>query len=377
MLHALLSHWSWKGRLVLLLIALSASALLTYRALWPGLPFLRAIKGPEPASTPFRIEDHTFAAPSGRLIPLRVYRPEGRVERSILLLHGVHWKGYDEPRLTRFARQLAREGYLVATPDLADLKDYTLVPSAVDDIEASALRLLDGPELRAVDMPHRPTILGVSFAGGLAVCAAGRPSLHHRLGALFSFGGHGSLQRVLTYLSNGALPGGGTLLPHPYGQAVVARQLADRLVPPAQVEPLRDALKLFLQEKGEAFAHVVELLPAESKRVASLFLHWDAKAIAALLRPLAYAVRADDRLSPERNARPDCPLYFVHGSEDNVIPPSETLELGRWAERGGPSRALVTGLIRHVELEDKGTHAKPPLSDTWTLLRMLTEFMRA
>lgn len=373
----LLPPWTWKGRLFALLLLGGILGLVTYRALWPGLPFLRSLQQPEASTTPFQIEDHTFATASGRSIPMRVYRPEGKVERALLLLHGVHWKGYDEPRLTRFARQLAREGFLVATPDIADLKDYHLVPTAVDDIEASALRLLDGPGLRASALQHRPTILGVSFAGGLAMCAAGRPSLQHRLGGLFAFGSHGNLQRVLSYLATGQQPEGGDLLPHPYGQAVVARQLADRLVPAAEVEPLRAALTLFLHEQRDAFTHAVEALPPEAKGVAELFLRWDAKAIAARLRPLAFSIRSDDRLSPERNARPDCPLYFVHGAEDNVIPPSETLALGRWASAGGPSKALVTGLIRHVELEAKASHANPSWGETWALMRMLTEFFRA
>jgi pimeloyl-ACP methyl ester carboxylesterase len=286
----------------------------------------------------------------------------------------VHALGYDEPRLTRFARQLAREGYLVVTPDLIDLKDYDLAPSAVDDIEAAALHLLDG--LGGASLAHRPAIMGVSFAGGLGLCAAGRPNLTHRLSGILVFGGYGNLDRVLAYLATGNLPEGGQLPPHLYGQAVVARRMANELVPAQEVEPLREALKLFLQERQTEFASAVPHLPPQAKVIASLCLNWDSKGMCERLYPIAAKVHTDARVSPEMNPRPDCPLYFLHGAEDNVIPPSESLALGKWAAQGGSSTALVTNLIRHVELEDKSSKL-PPLTEAWKLIRLWTEFLRS
>ncbi len=49
---------------------------------------------------------------------------------------------------------------------------------------------------------------GVSFAGGLALVAAGRPSLRGRLDTAVSLGGHGDLGTVLDYLCTGRLPDG-------------------------------------------------------------------------------------------------------------------------------------------------------------------------
>jgi pimeloyl-ACP methyl ester carboxylesterase len=288
----------------------------------------------------------------------------------------VHYLGFDEPRLMRFARQLARDGFLVATPDLADLKNYDLAPSAVDDIEASALHLLDAPDLGVSALPQRPTVMGISFSGGLGICAAGRPQLRNRLGGVFAFGGYGDLGRVLTFLASGTLPEGGKLMPHLYGQAVVARRLADHLVPQEEVPALREALRHFLQEDPKAFAAAVERLPPQSKRVATPCLNWDSVAMSKLLAPLAAQVEVDPRLSPERNTRPGCPLFFLHGAEDNVIPPSESVSLGRWAEPGGPTWTVVTGLIRHVELENKGSQ-HVSLGESWRLARLLTAFLRA
>ena len=365
----------WKRRALVALAMLGIAGGLLHRALTPGLPFLMASRKAEAAERPFTLEEYRVPSLGDRVVPLRVYRPIGVFHHAVLVLHGVHTLGYDEPRLTRFARDLARQGYLVATPDLADLKTYDLAPSAVDDIEASARFFLDAPELRAAELPHRPTIMGISFAGGLGLCAAGRPRLQHRLGAVFAFGAHGDLDRVLGFLATGRLPDGSSLKPHLYGQAVVALRLADRLVPAEEVEPLRAALRLFLQERAGPFKAAVDALPPASRAVALRCLNWDAEGMEVLLAPLAPSIHSDSRLSPERNPRPDCPLFFVHGAGDNVIPPSETRALGRWAAQGGPSTVLVTKLIGHVELENHA-EARPALPETWDLARALTEFMR-
>ena len=353
------------------LLLLGAAA---HRLLFPGLPFLRALQGPESARPAFTVEQHRALA-GDRVVPLRVYRPVGKPDRAVLVLHGVHTLGFDEPRLVRFAHELARAGYLVATPDLEDLKTYDLAPRTVDDIEAAALAFLDAPGLRAADLPHRPTLMGISFSGGLGLCAAGRPRLAARLGAVFAFGGHGNLDRVLAYLATGQLPDGGTLPPHLYGQAVLARRLADRLVPADQALALREALGLFLQERGSEFQAATQQLAPEARAVADLCRRWDAQGLSARLAPLAKALHADPRLSPELNPRPDRPIYLLHGSGDNVIPPSETRALARWAALGGPTTALVTDLIRHVELEHP-PKAGPAFGETWKLVRLLSEFLR-
>ena len=100
-------------------------------------------------------------------------------------------------------------------------------------------------------------MIGISFSGGLAVVAAGRPSLPDRVAFVLSFGGHGDLPRVLRYLCTGV----GSRAPRQLatrlqardrrrrsGDAIVARRrtttasrvmllgVADRVVPPAQVE---------------------------------------------------------------------------------------------------------------------------------------------
>ena len=46
-------------------------------------------------------------------------------------------------------------------------------------------------------------MMGISFAGGLSIVAAGRPALRDHVAVVLSLGGHGDLPRTLRYLCTG------------------------------------------------------------------------------------------------------------------------------------------------------------------------------
>src|SRR5439155_23248837 len=162
------------------------------------------------------------------------------------------------PRLVALATELAASGVAIVTPDIPELSRFEIVPRLTDAIEAAAR---SASELAKADgsADGRIGLMGISFSGGLAVVAAGRPSLADRIAFVFSLGGHDDLPRVLRYLCSGVEQAPARELriqsraspdtarpPHEYGAAVVLLNVAERLVPPRQVEPLRDAVRRFL-----------------------------------------------------------------------------------------------------------------------------------
>src|SRR5205814_3968483 len=102
--------------------------------------------------------------------------------------------------------------------------------------------------------------MGISFSGGLSIVAAGRPSLAGHVSYVFAIGGHDDLPRVLRYwctgqepyprqqvgLSATATPAPFTRAPDDRGVAVILLGIAERLVPPAQVEPLGEGVRKYL-----------------------------------------------------------------------------------------------------------------------------------
>lgn len=352
-------------------------ALLLALGLWPlvggGAAFLGRMQRTEAGTDPVAVEDHPIPVGDGTL-PADLYRPSGRLRRVVLLAHGVHHLGRKEPRLARYARELARAGSLVLVPDLPDLMAFELKPRTLEHLEAAVLHLHSLPE--AARNRSQVQLHGISFAGGLSLCAAGRPALRGKVGAVFAFGAHADLDRVMRFLAGvpGAAPGAPD--PHPYGQAVVLRSVADRLVPPEQVEPLREALLCYLQERPDAFQARLRTLPPEARRLAGHCGTRPSGTLTEALRPFASTLQGDPALSPLRQAPPTCPVFLLHGSGDRVIPPTETQALAAWSRNSTPTFGLVSRRISHVDLEAQ-PRALEALVDTFRLLRFWTALLRA
>ncbi len=154
----------------------------------------------------------------------RLYVPD-HVRRAIVLVAGVNALGIDEPRLYGLAHELANVGFAVLTPELPDLQRYDITPRTTDMIEDAAVWLSAQPRLAR---DGRVGMVGISFAGGLSVVAAGRPALRDRVAFVFSFGGHANFQRVLRFLCSG-------MEPAPPGAAGGTAPAAEQLPPPARL----------------------------------------------------------------------------------------------------------------------------------------------
>src|SRR6202042_3094725 len=109
---------------------------------------------------------------------------------GIVIVHGIHHLGIDEPRLVNLARASAASGYAVLTPQVAALADYHVDADSIPTIGESAAWL----ERRVGGGPW--TVIGVIFAGGLALLAATDPRYAAHMRALVLMGAYGSLSRV-------------------------------------------------------------------------------------------------------------------------------------------------------------------------------------
>ncbi len=320
-------------------------------------------------------------------IPARVYRPEGRIRRATILTPGVHAMGIEEPRLKGLAGDLAASGTAVVTIALPDLVRYRFTPQSVEQIEDAGLWLASQPAL-APD--GKAGLMGISFAGGLWVVAAGRPALRDKVAYVFSFGGHGDLARVLRYLCTGLepltpeQPAGSAphfRAPHDYGVAVILLGLADRIVPADQVAPLRRGLETFLtasqltlvdmaqaQSTFKESQAIAATLPEPSGRLMRYVNERNTKALGAELLPVLERIGAEEyppSLSAEHSPAPSAPVYLLHGIDDTVIPAVETRLLAdHLKKKHAEVHALLSGLITHAEVDKSAAAA-----ETWRLVR--------
>ncbi len=288
--------------------------------------------------------------------------------------------GINEPRLTALARDLAGSGVMVMTLALPDLQHYQLTTQSTDVIEDAVGWMTSRSDL-APD--GRIGLIGISFAGGMSLVAAGRPSIRDKLAYIVSFGGYADLPRVLHYLVTGEqtqLPGVRAVPPHDYGVAVILYQFADQgIVPAEQVASLRKGIETFLFasqltlvdmnqadatfEKAREYA---KTLPEPARTYMNYVNDRNVKKLGPPLLPYLKATGVDSpTLSADRSPSvPSAPVFLLHGSEDSVIPTAESVLLADYLRsRGVEVHLLISELITHAEV-DRGAAA----ADTWRLI---------
>lgn len=304
-------------------------------------------------------------------IRARYYVPTGvKNPPAMVVLHGVHHLGIEEPRLVNFSQALASHGVLVMTPEMSDLADYHVEPQAIDVIGLSAQALKKQTGARKV------SVLGLSFAGGLALVAASDSRYADDIGVVASIGGHHDLGRVLRYFATNSIehPDGSkwTVPAHEYGVLVVAYSHPEEFFPPQDTELARAALREQLHENvKEAEVISARLSPAGRERMNLLLAHKTEVISADLLKGILKHEAEEKHVSPSGklgNIKAD--VFLAHGAGDNVIPPTETEWTAREVPKDRLKFSLISPVISHVELG----HAT--FADQWRLVHFMKEFLR-
>ena len=307
-------------------------------------------------------------------LPARRYLPASGHRRVFLLTPGVHASGVEEPRLVGFARELASMGHAVVTIGPPDLARYSINTRATDAIEDAARWL---GQQRDLAPDGHIGLMGISFAGGLSIVAAGRPSIRDTVSFVVSLGGHADLPRTLRYLCTGDEPGSPHQPPHDYGVVIILLGVVDRVVPEDQVAGLREGVLTFLEasrldliDKAKSlaeFEHAKVLgasLPEPARTVMGYVNARDVAHLGPLLLPHVQAMGGDPALSPALSPPPSARVFLLHGTGDNVIPAAESIQLARTlTERRVPVELLVTPLITHAEVDQ--------MSDVRDVLRLI------
>lgn len=250
-----------------------------------------------------------------------------RDRAGVVVVHGVVPDGKDDPRLQHLCRALARAGFVVLVPDIADLKSARLDPRMINDV-AGAVESLSGATGRPVGL------VGISIGAGPAILAATRENLRDRVSFVLTIGGYASLRSVL---EKALAPPTTTISPE---MAEAREGLRRKLI---------DANADLLGESATRLRNSPGVIP-----------RWEEMPDA--LRSAAEA------LSPEGTvASLKAPIFLAHSETDPVIAPAESRRLYDAARRAGlPARLVTFRLFSHV---DRAGFPRP--TDLWRLFSLL------
>jgi acetyl esterase/lipase len=299
-------------------------------------------------------------------VPAKVYVPNG-IEHppGVVLVHGVHWKGIDEPRLERFARAVAAAGVAVMTPLVAELADYRVDPHSIETVGEAI------EAARTIVRHDRVGVMGMSFGGGIALLAASDPRFADHVSFVVAVGAHDDLGRVSRFFLDDAIarPDGSAqkLHAHGYGTMVLVHAHAERFFAPEDVAEARVALREWLHEdRPAARAHAEKLSAPARAKIDALFGDGSPELREEIAKDVAAHEEDMKRVSPRGNmAGLRANVYLLHGAGDAVIPAAETLWLAADVPQGHLRSALVSPAIEHVELKSPSTY------DRWELVHFM------
>jgi dienelactone hydrolase len=297
------------------------------------------------ASSPLREENGSALVAEGPM-QFRLYIPEkGAHHGAIVLLHGVHHLGINDPRLINLSRALAGSGVEVMTPELQDLADYRITPRTIDTIGASAVIL-------STRLKQRVGIIGLSFAGSLSLLAAARPEYADKIGFVLSVGGYEDMARVARFYTSNVetAPDGKEIHSpaHEYGALLLAYAHLEDFFAARDVPVVRQALRQWLWEDPKAMKTAAALSP-QGKKTLDLLLHHRDQLQQDFATEIAKQQADLEAVSPRSKLDGlKTHVYLLHGASDNIIPPAETLWLERDVPRETLKGVLISEALTHV-----------------------------
>lgn len=378
-----MSRFSRRQKVFIFLFVLVASIGLTGEVLFhPIGPHLRAMSlllrfsNPNAAGFaasfakhPFKEDDGVAQTPHGPLryrlyIPQNVKNPGG-----VLLLHGVHHLGIEDPRMWSLARSLASAGVLVMTPELKDLTDYRVTPQTIDVIGDSAAVLNK--------RTNKPVgVIGLSFAGGLSLITATKPEYAPKIGFVLAIGSHDDMGRVARFFAANVIAKPDSaetpFQAHEYGVLVLAYAHLEDFFSPEDVPVAREILRQRLWELPNADKDAAALSAAGKAELDELLYHRD-RLREALLQEIKLHKDEMDAVSPHnRISSLQTPVYLLHGAGDTIIPASETLWLAKDLPAQSVKAELISPALVHVNMEDKITWQQQ-----WEMMDFMAQILDA
>jgi pimeloyl-ACP methyl ester carboxylesterase len=275
-----------------------------------------------------------------------LYRPAKRpASRAVVLVAGLSELGCYHPRLIALSRFLADKGLLVITPDIREFRNFQISAEPVDQI---VFWFRQAPTLEGGEKIQKTGIAGISYSGTLTLIAAARPEIRDAVGFVVAIGPYCNLVRCTNswFAAERGAAGAQGYPTRFYAKWIIMLAALDMVAVPKDRLFLHGLLEALLLQKTPPPADPG--LTAEGMRWYRLATMQADQSdpeltmeIEKYLIPRIYA-----RLDPEQVlGELRCPLFFIHGAYDDLIPPGESRELHR---KTADSYLLIAPFLTHT-----------------------------
>jgi pimeloyl-ACP methyl ester carboxylesterase len=303
-----------------------------------------------------------------------LYRRTDRLPtRAVILSAGISELGCYHSQLVALSRYLAANGFLVLTPDIQMFRRFEISAEPLNQISfwyAQIRSLKEGRELESVGLA------GISFSGTLSLIAAARSDIQPPASFVLGIGSYDDLLRCTR---EWFAPGPRTVAEGYYPTRFYARWVIMRsalgLLPSPPDRQFLDAFLVSLLLQKDIPAIDPGLTPEAQRWYRLALMREDqsdpelAHEIEQYLKPRLY-----ESLSPELAAAAvRCPVFLVHGSWDDLIPPDESQRLcGRIIH--AKSFLLMSPFLTHTHPPEKPLSRAQQIKGLWNTIRFLYNF---
>lgn len=293
-----------------------------------------------------------------RELPARLYRPQTASRQAgLLLIPGIVPGGIDDERLVRFARFLARQGFVVLTPEVSGAQELRLDTEAVGDVVA-AFDLLASIDAR-VD-PKRIGIWGICIGGGYGLAAAERPELRERVAFLVAHDSYFDLRNLIWFLFTGKYQFDdvkGRLAPNRYARGVALKNYLHVVYDGADRDRVLQAVDRLLDGKDREATALASGLSPEGRGMVEMILSPEPPDAQRWAETISREKRKEiASISPSTDPQAiRCPVYLLHTKSGTFVPYTETLALAATLRRQGTEcTVLITDVLDHVTFTESG-----------------------
>ena len=300
-----------------------------------------------------------------------LYIPQEPSLASIVLTPGVAEQGKDDSRLVAFATTLARSRFMVLVPDIANLRELK--------IRAEDSRTITDAFRYLISRPEFPTqgqagIGAFSYAVGPAILAALDPLVLERVNFILSVGGYYNVEEVVTFFTTGYFRNKTKwqyLKPNEYGKWVFVLSNVDRLSNPIDKNIFLKIAQRKINDPDISIDDLVINLTSEADSILSLLLNQNHKRVPDLIIDMPNAIRSDLEalnLSNKDLTKLKAKLILLHGTDDDIIPYTESIALANAVRKGQSKLYLIDGLA-HVDVQ-------PEKLNKWKMLRAIDALLK-
>jgi len=325
-----------------------------------SLKFIYSLARYNPENYPkVKIDDENYIGLDGSKTELRILSRYNKNDQNIMIIFpGASPDAEKHTGLLFLASIICKLGFKVIVPRIPPLKDLKLGYECYDWFAHAYKEIISREDVNN----NKVSSMALSFGGGLLLKA----SLDKRISdsppkSIMTFGTYCDIQSTLKFLCNGKIDIDGDsykINPHSWGLTVLFHNFLDKLnfeEIADYKDEIREVVNLRIQDKLDEVDDKISNLPTTpGDFIRNIF---DSKINSEIENEITNAINKEKTFIQEMSPKYwgdkiNNKVFIMHGSNDSMVPFTESLELNRCIEN---SSLFISYMYEHKEIStDKG-----------------------